>query len=107
MEKLPCIIEIDTDTGADDASALILAAKDPDIEIEGVTVLARIKKLPCGSFFYTQGAILSSTRDRYLSSISAASFISCIIGRCCGHTRSHCPHPIQSEAFPPLPATPL
>lgn len=30
---------IDTDTGADDASALILAAKDPDIEIVGVTVL--------------------------------------------------------------------
>ena len=30
---------IDTDTGADDASALILAAKDPYIEIEGVTVL--------------------------------------------------------------------
>nr|MCR5178943.1 nucleoside hydrolase [Lachnospiraceae bacterium] len=32
-------IIIDTDTGADDASALILAAKDPDIEIVGVTVL--------------------------------------------------------------------
>lgn len=30
---------IDTDTGADDASALILAARDPHIEIEGVTVL--------------------------------------------------------------------
>ncbi len=30
---------IDTDTGADDASALILAAKSPDIEILGVTVL--------------------------------------------------------------------
>ena len=32
-------IIIDTDTGADDASALILAAKLPDIEILGVTVL--------------------------------------------------------------------
>lgn len=32
-------IIIDTDTGADDASAIILAAKDPDIEIIGVTVL--------------------------------------------------------------------
>lgn len=31
---------IDTDTGADDASALILAAKSPDVEIVGVTVLA-------------------------------------------------------------------
>ena len=30
---------IDTDTGADDASALILAAKSPEIEIMGVTVL--------------------------------------------------------------------
>ncbi|MBP3871177.1 MAG: nucleoside hydrolase [Faecalicoccus sp.] len=30
---------IDTDTGADDASALILAAKNPNIEIMGVTVL--------------------------------------------------------------------
>ena len=30
---------IDTDTGADDASALILAAKQPDVEILGVTVL--------------------------------------------------------------------
>lgn len=32
-------IIIDTDTGADDAAALILAAKDPNIEILGVTVL--------------------------------------------------------------------
>ena len=31
---------IDTDTGADDASALILAARSPEIEILGVTVLA-------------------------------------------------------------------
>lgn len=31
---------IDTDTGADDASALILAARSPEIEIMGVTVLA-------------------------------------------------------------------
>ena len=31
---------IDTDTGTDDASALILAAKTPGIEILGVTVLA-------------------------------------------------------------------
>ena len=31
---------IDTDTGADDASALILAAKSKDVEILGVTVLA-------------------------------------------------------------------
>ena len=31
---------IDTDTGADDASALILAAKQPNVEILGVTVLA-------------------------------------------------------------------
>ena len=31
---------IDTDTGADDASALILAATSSDIKIEGVTVLA-------------------------------------------------------------------
>lgn len=30
---------IDTDTGADDASALILAAKSPEIEILGITVL--------------------------------------------------------------------
>lgn len=30
---------IDTDTGADDASALILAAKQPNVEILGVTVL--------------------------------------------------------------------
>lgn len=30
---------IDTDTGADDASALILAAKQPNVEIVGVTVL--------------------------------------------------------------------
>ena len=33
-------IIIDTDTGADDASALILAAGSPEIEIMGVTVLA-------------------------------------------------------------------
>ena len=33
-------IIIDTDTGADDASALILAACSPEVEIEGVTVLA-------------------------------------------------------------------
>lgn len=33
-------IIIDTDTGADDASALILAAKSPNVEILGVTVLA-------------------------------------------------------------------
>ena len=33
-------IIIDTDTGADDASALILAAKSPEVEIVGVTVLA-------------------------------------------------------------------
>ena len=33
-------IIIDTDTGADDASALILAAKSPAVEILGVTVLA-------------------------------------------------------------------
>ena len=32
-------IIIDTDTGADDASALILAAMDPDVNIVGVTVL--------------------------------------------------------------------
>ncbi len=32
-------IIIDTDTGADDASALILAAKSPNVEILGVTVL--------------------------------------------------------------------
>lgn len=32
-------IIIDTDTGADDASALILAAKTPNVEILGVTVL--------------------------------------------------------------------
>ena len=31
---------IDTDTGADDASALILAAKSPEMDILGVTVLA-------------------------------------------------------------------
>ncbi len=31
---------IDTDTGADDASALILAAMSPEVEIVGVTVLA-------------------------------------------------------------------
>ena len=36
----PRKIIIDTDTGADDASALILAAKTPGIEILGVTVLA-------------------------------------------------------------------
>ena len=33
-------IIIDTDTGADDASALILAASSPEVEIVGVTVLA-------------------------------------------------------------------
>ena len=33
-------IIIDTDTGADDSSALILAASSPEIEIMGVTVLA-------------------------------------------------------------------
>ncbi len=33
-------IIIDTDTGADDASALILAASSPEVEIMGVTVLA-------------------------------------------------------------------
>ena len=33
-------IIIDTDTGADDASALIIAANSPEIEIMGVTVLA-------------------------------------------------------------------
>ena len=33
-------IIIDTDTGADDASALVLAAGSPEIEIMGVTVLA-------------------------------------------------------------------
>ena len=33
-------IIIDTDTGADDASAIILAAKEKDIDILGVTVLA-------------------------------------------------------------------
>lgn len=36
----PRKIIIDTDTGADDASALILAACSPEVEIEGVTVLA-------------------------------------------------------------------
>ena len=33
-------IIIDTDTAGDDASALILAAKSPEVEILGVTVLA-------------------------------------------------------------------
>ena len=33
------LVIIDTDTGADDAAAIILAAKNPDIEILGVTVL--------------------------------------------------------------------
>ena len=33
-------IIIDTDTAGDDAAALILAARSPDIEILGVTVLA-------------------------------------------------------------------
>jgi len=37
---------IDTDTGADDASALILAAMDPDVEIVGVTVLVGNVDLP-------------------------------------------------------------
>ena len=32
-------IIIDTDTAGDDAAALIIAAKNPDIEILGVTVL--------------------------------------------------------------------
>ena len=36
----PRKIIIDTDTGADDASALILAAKSPEVQILGVTVLA-------------------------------------------------------------------
>ena len=36
----PRKIIIDTDTGGDDASAIILAALDPDVEIVGVTVLA-------------------------------------------------------------------
>ena len=39
-EQSPRKIIIDTDTGADDASALILAAKSPEVEIVGVTVLA-------------------------------------------------------------------
>ncbi len=33
------LVIIDTDTGADDAAAIILAAKNPDIDILGVTVL--------------------------------------------------------------------
>ena len=33
-------IIIDTDTGGDDAAAIILAAKSPDVEILGVTVAA-------------------------------------------------------------------
>lgn len=36
---MPRKLIIDTDTGADDASALILAAKTPKVEIVGVTVL--------------------------------------------------------------------
>lgn len=39
-EKKPRKVIIDTDTGADDASALILAAKSPELDILGVTVLA-------------------------------------------------------------------
>ena len=42
-------IIIDTDTGADDASALILAAKSPAVEILGVTVLAGNVSLEQGS----------------------------------------------------------
>lgn len=38
-EAHPRRIIIDTDTGADDASAIILAALDPDVKIEGITVL--------------------------------------------------------------------
>ena len=38
----------------------------------------------------------------YFPRTSAASFISSMIGRCCGHTLSHCPHAMQSEAFPLL-----
>lgn len=34
------------------------------------------------------------------SSISAASFIRAIMGRCCGHTLSHWPQPMQSDDFP-------
>ena len=39
-ETKPRKVIIDTDTGADDASALILAAKSPELDILGVTVLA-------------------------------------------------------------------
>ena len=39
-EQKPRKVIIDTDTGADDASALILAAKSPELDILGVTVLA-------------------------------------------------------------------
>ena len=38
--------------------------------------------------------------DVYYSSVSAASFSSLMIGRCCGHTLSHCLQPMQSLAFP-------
>ncbi len=40
---------IDTDTGADDASALILAVRSPEIEILGVTVLAGNVELEQGA----------------------------------------------------------
>ena len=36
----------------------------------------------------------------YCPSISAASFSSSMIGRCCGQTPSHWPQAIQSDAFP-------
>ncbi len=48
-------IIIDTDTGADDASALILAAKSPNVEILGVTVLAGNVNLDQG----TKNALMS------------------------------------------------
>ena len=34
------------------------------------------------------------------SNLAAASFISVRIGRCCGHTSSHCPHSTHADAFP-------
>ena len=41
-------IIIDTDTGGDDAAALMLAAKSPNVKILGVTVLTRDRRRKFG-----------------------------------------------------------
>ena len=55
-------IIIDTDTAGDDAAALIIAAKNPNIEILGVTVLAGNVSLEQGAKHTTQSMAISFIR---------------------------------------------